>query len=136
MSFLAYFRSPFPSQKGFSAYRTPGLAVHGPLIFASLAGGFFLCWPHPVLRPLVIVWVLAGIYLGRDITIFCHYNPLLTLLSWAAFVFVLLKAQMIAKYGATHVVVPAIISAVLGVLLFAVAFVFSRVAPSGEQERE
>jgi hypothetical protein len=67
MSVLSYFRSPFPSTEGFSAYRMPGVAVHGPLIFASVFVGFFLCWPHPMLRPLLTIWVLGGIYLGRDI---------------------------------------------------------------------
>jgi hypothetical protein len=44
----------------------PGLAVHGPLIFSSALVGFLLCWPHPMLRPFLIVWVFAGFYLGRD----------------------------------------------------------------------
>jgi hypothetical protein len=123
---LSYFRKPFPSTEGFAAYRMPGAAVHGPLIFASAAAGFLLCWPHPMLRPLLLVWVLAGLYLGRDIAILCHYNPLLTLISWAAFAVVLFKPAAIARFGASHVVIPAILSAVVGAVLFLVGFAMTR----------
>jgi len=128
---LSYFRSPFPSTKGFSAYRMPGAAVHGPLIFAFAFVGFFLCWPHPMLRPLLIVWILAGLYLGRDIAILCHYNALLTLISWAAFAGVLFKPAPIARFGASHIVIPSILSAVVGAVLFFVAFAITRVKGSG-----
>jgi hypothetical protein len=123
---LSYFRSPFPSTAGFSAYRTPGVAVHGPLILSSAMLGFFLCWPHPMLRPLLIVWVLAGLYLGRDIAILCHYNPLLTLISWAAFAVVLFNPARIARFGAAHVAIPGILSIVAGAVLLVVAFAITR----------
>ena len=123
---LSYFRSPFPSTKGFSAYRMPGVAVHGPLIVCCLLVGVLLCWPHSVLRPLLIFWVLAGVYLGRDITVLCHYNPLLTLVCWAAFVMVILKHIPIAKFGAAHVAIPGIISAFVGALVFFVARTMTR----------
>jgi hypothetical protein len=123
---LSYFRSPFPSTKGFSAYRMPGVAVHWPLILAFSVVGVLLCWPHSGLRPLLIFWAVAGVYLGRDITILCHYNPLLTLLSWAAFGIVLLKPVPIARFGAAHVVMPAIISVVVGASVFLVACAMTR----------
>lgn len=126
MSVFDYFRHPFPSTQGFSAYRMPGVAVHGPLIVASSLAGFLLCWPHAMLRPLLIVWVLAGLYLGRDITILCHYNPLLTLLSWAVSGFVLFKPGPIANFGRSHVVIPAVLTGVVGVVLFLVAFAMTR----------
>ncbi len=108
----------------------PGMAVHGPLLFAAAFLGFFLCWPHPILRPFLMVWILAGLYLGRDIAIFCHYNPLLTLLSWIAFGFVLIKPAAIAKFGASHVVVPALLSIVLSAILLRVAFTMTRERPA------
>jgi len=123
---FSYFRHPFPSSEGFSAYRMPGIAVHGPLILASSLAGFLLCWPHTMLRPLLILWVLGGLYLGRDLTILCHYNPLLTLLSWAVSGFVLFKPGVIANFGRSHVLVPALLSAVVGIVLIAVAFAFTR----------
>jgi len=100
--------------------------VHGPLILCGALAGYFLCWPHPVLRPLLLVWVLAGIYLGRDITILCHYNPLLTLLSWTAFVLVIMNPAGMAKFGAAHAGISAALSLVLGALLFIVAFSMTR----------
>jgi hypothetical protein len=121
VSVLAYFRSPFPSSKGFSAYRMPGIAVHGPLFFAFLFVGLFLCGPHAVLRPFLIVWILAGLYLGRDIAIYCHYAPLLTLLSWTAAGAVFIKPAPIARFGASHPVVSATLSALLAALLIFVA---------------
>ena len=126
MSVLSYFRSPFPSTEGFSAYRMPGVAVHGPLIFASVFVGFFLCWPHPMLRPLLTIWVLGGLYLGRDITILCHYNPLLTLIAWGVSAVVLFRPSPIARFGASHIVIPAVLSVAVGTILFLVAFVMTR----------
>ena len=79
-----------------------------------------------MLRPLMIVWVLAGVYLGRDIAILCHYNPLLTLLSWAAFGTAVFKARAIAGFGTSHVVLPGLLSALVGAVLFLVAFGMTR----------
>jgi hypothetical protein len=126
LSVLDYFRHPFPSSEGFSAYRMPGVAVHGPLILASGLLGFLLCWPHVLLRPLLIVWVLTGLYLGRDITILCHYNPLLTLMAWAASGFVLFRPRPIANFGRSHVVIPAVISGAVAGVLFLVAYAMTR----------
>ncbi|HZI55568.1 MAG TPA: hypothetical protein VFF39_02275 [Verrucomicrobiae bacterium] len=125
---FSYFRSPFPSTQGFSAYRMPGMAVHGPLILASSLVGFFLCWPHAVLRPLTIIRVLAGLYLGRDIAVLCHYNGLLTLVSWGASVLVFIKPAPIVRFGASHIVISALLSAAVGAVLFLVAFAMSREA--------
>jgi hypothetical protein len=116
MSVFSYFRAPFPSVKGFSAYRMPGVAVHIPLLLASVFVGFLLCWPHPMLRPLLVVWVLAGLYLGRDLAILCHYAPLLTLVVWVAVMTVVVKALAIARFGASHVVIPAVLSLAVAVL--------------------
>jgi hypothetical protein len=127
---LSYFRFPFPSAKGFSAYRTPGVAVHMPLILSFTAVGFFLCMPHPHLRILLPVWFLAGLYLGRDITILCHYNPLLTLLSWAASAFVFFRPAPIARFGAAHTVLSALLSIALGLLLLIIASVATRYKPT------
>jgi hypothetical protein len=104
----------------------PGVAVHGPLIFSFAAVGFFLCWPHSILRPFAIVWVLAGLYLGRDIAILCHYTPLLTLICWVAFGIVVFNTASIARFGASHIGVPAILSVGVGIVLFAVAFAMTR----------
>ena len=128
---FSYFRSPFPSSQGFSAYRMPGLAVHGPLIFAATMVGFFLCWPHVGLRPIVIIWALAGLYLGRDIAVLCHYNPLLTLICWGAFALVLAKPVAIARFGASHIVISTLLSAAVGSVLLLVAFAATREQGSG-----
>lgn len=126
LTVFSYFRRPFPSTQGFSAYRMPGMAVHGPLILASSLVGFLLCWPHPVLRPLLVVWVLAGLYLGRDIAILCHYNPLLTLLAWAASGFVLFRPNPIANFGRSHMAIPAAVSGAVGVVMILVAYAMTR----------
>ena len=133
---FSYFRSPFPSTQGFSAYRMPGVAVHGPLILAFTFVGFVLCWPHPALRPLMVIWVLAGLYLGRDIAVLCHYNGLLTLVCWGAFALVFFKPGPIARFGAAHMVISALLSAALGTVLFLVAFAMSREAGAEIKTRE
>ena len=99
----------------------PGMAVHAPLFFAFLLVGLFLCLPHPVLRPLLVIWILAGLYLGRDIAIYCHYAPVLTLLSWTAAGAVFIKPAPIARFGASHFVAPAMLSGFVGALLVFVA---------------
>ena len=75
-----------------------------------------------MLRPLLLVWVLGGVYLGRDITILCHYNPLLTLLSWAAFGTIVFAPHRIARFGASHVVLSCFFSVVVGAVLGLVAY--------------
>jgi hypothetical protein len=119
MSAFSYFRAPFPSAQGFSPYRFPGMMAHLPLLLASVFAGFLLCWPHPVLRPLLVVWVLAGLYLGRDIAIFCHYAPFLVLVVWAAVATLVAKAPAISKFGASHAVIPALISFGIAVVFIA-----------------
>lgn len=123
---LSYFRSPFPSTQGFSAYRMPGMVVHAPLIFAAILTGFALCWPHPALRPMVIFWVLAGVYLGRDAAILCHYNPLLTLTCWAGSAFVLFRPASIARLGFVHPAAAAWLSVTVAAVQIAVAIWVTR----------
>ena len=100
--------------------------MHGPLILAAVMVGYFLCWPHPMLRPLLMMWVIAGLYLGRDIAILCHYNPLLALGSWAAFGLTLFKPAAFARFGTAHLAVAAVLSLVLGAILLTVAWAATR----------
>ncbi|MBF0118423.1 MAG: hypothetical protein HQK79_06270 [Desulfobacterales bacterium] len=77
---LIYFNSPFPSREGFSPYRSPGLLVHIPIIIFFLIIGCLLSkdtsWLMPIFIPLYFVF---GLYLGRDLAILAHYNPIITL---------------------------------------------------------
>ncbi len=77
--FWNYFRSPFPKAEGFSAYRMPGVAVHGPVILLFAWLGAWLCLGDPWLYALFLIYLVAGIYVGRDLAILAHYNPLITL---------------------------------------------------------
>jgi hypothetical protein len=81
---LQYFNRPFPSLKGFSAYRFPGMLVHLPIIGVFLLFGLLLLGNVPHLLPLLPLYLVLGIYLGRDLAILCHYAPLLTLVCMAA----------------------------------------------------
>jgi len=73
-----YFKRPFPSTQGLSAYRFPGLLVHLPVIGAFLVLGLLLLGHAPHLLPLLPLYLVLGVYLGRDLSILCHYAPLLT----------------------------------------------------------
>jgi hypothetical protein len=126
LSWLSYFRRPFPSSEGFSAYRMPGVAVHVPLLFVFTLTGFSLCWQHLFERPFMIVWVLAGLYLGRDIAVYCHYAPVLTLVSWAVCVLVVNKAKSVAAFGAAHGFLSGMFSLAAALLLFLVAMSMTR----------
>lgn len=74
-----YLRQPFPKPTGFSAYRFPGLVVHLPITLFLVVVGASLTLSDPYLWPLLAVYLLAGIYLGRDLAIMAHYNLLITL---------------------------------------------------------
>ena len=80
---LQYFAGPFPSTKGFSAYRFPGMLVHLPIIGAFLLFGLLLLGNVPHLLPLLPLYLVPGAYLGRDVAIRCHYAPLLTIVPLA-----------------------------------------------------
>jgi hypothetical protein len=126
LHFLSYFRRPIPSSEGFAAYRTPGAAVHLPIIIAFTAMAFLLCGPHPALQPLIALWFIAGVYFGRDIAILCHYMPLLTLICWAVTAAVIIWPKPIRNFGAAHPLFSLALS--LGVLAFLLytAFLFAR----------
>jgi len=98
MNVLAYFRAPFPSRQGFSPYRSPGPVAHLAFFFAIVFLGLLLCGPSPLL----LVWAVAGIYLGRDLAILCHYAPLLFLLVVAALFAVFMAAKPVAVFGRQH----------------------------------
>jgi hypothetical protein len=98
MNVLAYFRTPFPSRQGFSAYRSPGPVAHLAFFLAIVFLGLLLCGPSPLL----LVWAVAGIYLGRDLAILCHYAPLLFLLVVGALFAVFMAAKRVAVFGRQH----------------------------------
>ena len=77
--YCAYFIRPFPSTEGFSAYRFPGIFVHIPLFLMFLFIGLYLNLDTTWLRPFIALYIVLGLYLGRDIAIYAHYNPLITL---------------------------------------------------------
>jgi len=78
-NYAAYFIKPFPSTQGFAAYRFPGMLVHLPLFFIFLFLGLYLNLVTPWLRPFIALYIVIGLYLGRDIAIYAHYNPLIIL---------------------------------------------------------
>lgn len=75
----SYFSAPFPKAQGFSAYRMPGMLVHLPVIAIFAVIGFWLCVQEPWLLPLLLVYLIIGLYIGRDLAILAHYNPLITI---------------------------------------------------------
>lgn len=75
-----YLAAPFPGTKGFSPYRFPGSIVHVPVLLLFVAVGVRLTWWNLWLYPLFVVYLAAGVYVGRDLAILAHYNPLITLM--------------------------------------------------------
>jgi hypothetical protein len=93
-SYGAYFIRPFPSTEGFSAYRFPGILVHVPLFLIFLFIGLYLNLGTPWLRPFIALYIVIGLYLGRDIAIYAHYNPLIIL---AVFLVIVFSPVLITK---------------------------------------
>ena len=135
MFILDYFRTPFPSRQGFSAYRMPGPSVHLPVILCAGIVGYLLCWPHPVLRLLLLVWIVAGVYLGRDFAIICHYALPLALVAWIALFLLAAKGRAIARFGDFHPLISVLLSVGVTALQVIVANLLMRKASAiGEQQ--
>lgn len=77
--FIAYFRTPFPKAVGFSPYRFPGLLVHLPVLALFVFLAFYSWAGETVLLTFVPFYLIIGLYVGRDLAIFAHYQPLITL---------------------------------------------------------
>jgi hypothetical protein len=89
-----YFIRPFPSTGGFSAYRFPGIFLHILFFLIFLYIGLYLNLDTPWLWPFIPLFLVIGLYLGRNITIYAHYNPLITL---AIIVLIIFSPALIAK---------------------------------------
>jgi len=90
----AYFTRPFPSTQGFAAYRFPGILLHIPLFLIFLYIGLYLNLGTSWLRPFIVLYIIIGLYLGRDIAIYAHYNPLITL---AVILLIIFSPPLITK---------------------------------------
>jgi hypothetical protein len=93
-SYSAYFIRPFPGTAGFSAYRFPGMFLHLPLFVIFLYIGLYLNFGTAWLRPFIVLYIIIGLYLGRDIAIYAHYNPLITL---AIILLIIFSPSLITK---------------------------------------
>ncbi len=93
----SYFGRLFPSRQGFSPYRFPGAIVHIPFTIFILVFGILLCAEYPWLWPLIPVYLIVGLYLGRDLAIMAHYNLFITLVVIAGIIFLPLNADSLKK---------------------------------------
>src|SRR4030042_3139931 len=93
-NYASYFIKPFPSTQGFAAYRFPGILLHVPLFFIFLFLGLYLNLGTTWLWPFIVLYIVIGLYLGRDIAIYAHYNPLITV---AIIVLIIFSPALITK---------------------------------------
>ncbi len=100
---LPYFRQPIPPTGGFSPARNTFGIVQVPVIFLFTAIGFFLCWGDVWLRPLISIYFVVGLYIGRDWTIAAHYGLhvgcLFGLLGWILFFLLVIALPKIPEGG-------------------------------------
>jgi hypothetical protein len=89
-----YFLRPFPGTEGFSAYRFPGILLHIPLFLIFLYIGLYLNLGTTWLWPFIALYIVIGLYLGRDIAIYAHYLPLITV---AVILFIIFSPSLITK---------------------------------------
>ena len=122
MAFIDYFRRPFPSREGFSAYRFPGPAAHLPLFFIFSMIGFLLCGPSLLL----VVWLIAGLYLGRDVAVYSHYAPVLLLVIWAVMLGLAWGASGVARFGRQHASAALLLTVFIVLVQIVVAWAMTR----------
>jgi hypothetical protein len=72
--------------------------AHIPFFLALSFTGLLLCG----LKPLLLLWMLAGLYLGRDVAILCHYAPVLLPAIWVAMFVLLAEAKHVELFGRRH----------------------------------
>jgi hypothetical protein len=94
----SYFSRPFPSTQGFSAYRFPGMLVHLPVMVSIMVFGLLLCATHTWLWLLITFYIIIGLYIGRDLAIYSHYNLLIILAVVAGLVFLPLYAASVKEF--------------------------------------
>jgi len=70
------------------------MLVHLPLFLIFLFIGLYLNLGTPWLRPFIILYLVIGLYLGRDVAIYAHYNPLITV---AIIVLIIFSPALITK---------------------------------------
>lgn len=82
---LGYLLAPLPYSAGFTAYRFPGVVIHFPMaILVHLIGLTLTFGADPIVHLFpfnlyftCLLFALIGITVGRDLALFCHYQPLL-----------------------------------------------------------
>ena len=114
-SYWSYFRSPFPKATGFSAYRMPGLVVHLPVILFFVWLGAWLTLGDAFLSPLMLLYLVIGVYFGRDVAILAHYNILITIGVLGGAFALISMARMPARL---ELLPSAAITAVIGIAFF------------------
>ena len=68
---------------------SPGIFVHLPVMLFFVLLGIWFTLGDPWLYPLFLVYAVIGIYFGRDVAIFAHYNGLITIVvvgGWVALI--------------------------------------------------
>lgn len=86
LRYLGYFAAPIPSREGLSSYRFPGLYAHVPVALWLVAVGVNVTLWHPALWPLFPLYLVAAVYVGRDIALMAHSNLVLLLAVVVGFV--------------------------------------------------
>lgn len=79
LRYLGYFKAPIPSKEGFSSYRFPGMLVHVPVALWLMAVGVKMTVWHPALWSLFPLYLVAAVYIGRDVALMAHSNLVLLL---------------------------------------------------------
>ena len=96
---LAYFLKPFPKAEGFSAYRMPGLAVHVPVLILCAMAGVLLGRDSTWQPAFLVIYLIVGLYGGRDVAILAHYNLLVSVVVWISFLTLLLAPQRVSGWA-------------------------------------
>jgi hypothetical protein len=73
----------------------PGLAVHVPVVLLSLAAGALLGRGSAWLPAFLAIYLVVGLYGGRDLAILAHYNGLITIAVWISFLVLLLAPRWV-----------------------------------------
>ena len=99
-NFIRYFKNPLYGISSSSSYRMPNSLVHLPVILMLPYFGIFICGPEA--KPLLPLYFIIALYIGRDLVILSYKNYYVPVCLWIVFILFLTHKTEIADFLTFH----------------------------------